>query len=78
MCTFRASCYSTRLSWAHTLQLSAGLCVLDCKLVVTLLEVNEREEGVVALHLPIGSLKPHSGLEPSLRCKPSTYQPISQ
>ena len=26
-------------------------------LVITLLEVSEREEGVVAIHLPIGSLK---------------------
>ena len=42
-----------------------------------MLEVSEREEGVVALHLHIGSLKPRSGLEPVPRCKPSTYQPIT-
>ena len=44
---------------------------------VTLLEVNEKEEGVVALHLPIGPLKTRSGLEPVPRYEPSTYQPIS-
>ena len=32
----------------------------------------------MALHLPIGSLKTHSGLEPVSRCEPSTYGPISQ
>ena len=37
-----------------------------------MLEVTEREEGVVALHLPIVPLKTRSALEPS------TYQPISQ
>ena len=45
MCTFRACCYSTRLSWAHTQ-------VINC--VVTLLEFSEREEGVVAIHLSNG------------------------
>ena len=30
------------------------------------------------IHLPIGSLKTHSGLEPVLRCEPSTYQHISR
>ena len=40
--------------------------------------VIEREQGVVALHLPIGPLKTHSWLKPKLRCEPSTYQPISQ
>ena len=32
--------------------------------------VIEREEGVVALHLPIGPLKASSGLEPVPRCEP--------
>ena len=32
-------------------------------MVVTLLEVSEKEEGVVALHLRIGPLKTRSGLE---------------
>ena len=41
----------------HTLQLSSGLSVLDRMLVVILLEVREREEGVVALHLPDGPYK---------------------
>ena len=36
--------------------------------VVSLLEVSEREEGVVALHLPTGPLKTCSGLEPVPRC----------
>ena len=42
-----------------------------------MLDVSEREEGVVAIHLHIGPLKTCSGLEPVLRCEPSTYQPIS-
>ena len=37
-----------------------------------------KEEGVVAIHLPIGSLKTRSGLEPVPKCEPSTYQPISR
>ena len=47
-------------------------------LVVIMLEVSEKEEGVMALHLPIGLLKTRSGLEPVPRCEPSTYQPISR
>ena len=43
-----------------------------------LLVVNEREEGIVALHLLIGSLKTHSWLELVLRCEPSTYQSQGQ
>ena len=31
----------------------------------------------MALHLPIGSLKTRSGLEPVSRCEPSTYQPTA-
>ena len=42
-----------------------------------LLEVSEREEGVVALHLPNRSLKTRSGLEPVPSLEPSTFQPIS-
>ena len=49
-----------------------------------MLEVREKEEGVVALHLPIAiimimimPLKTCSGLEQLLRCEPSTYQPIA-
>ena len=38
--------------------------------------VSDREEGVVALYQPIGPLKRCSGLEPVLRCEPSTYQPL--
>ena len=55
-CTFRASCCSTRLSWAHTPAINWVICL--AQLVVTLLQVSEREEGAVALHLPIGPLKP--------------------
>ena len=40
-------------------------------------EVSEKEEGEVAIHLPTGSLKTRSGLEPVPRCEPSNYQPIS-
>ena len=43
-----------------------------------MLEVSEREEGVVTLHVPIGPLKTCSGLEPEPKCEPSTYQPISR
>ena len=32
----------------------------------------------MALHLPIGSLKTRSVLEPVPRCESSTYQPISR
>ena len=31
----------------------------------------------MTLHLPIGSLKTHSRLEPVPKCEPSTYQPIA-
>ena len=43
-----------------------------------MLEVSEREEVVVALRLPTGSLKTHSGLELVPRSEHSTHQPISQ
>ena len=46
------------------------------RLEIKLLEISETEEGVVALHLPIGPLKIRSVLRPVLRCEPSTYQPI--
>ena len=55
---------------------SYGLSVSDRRLVVSCNPVNEREEGVVALQLPIGPLQTYSGLEPVPRCEPSTYQPI--
>ena len=55
-CTFRASCCSTRLSWAHSPAINWVICL--AQLIVTLLEVSEQEEGAVALHLPIGPLKP--------------------
>ena len=57
----------------HKLQLSSGLSVSDRMLVITLLEVSEGEEDVVALHQPIGPLETCSGLEPVLIYKPSTY-----
>ena len=43
-----------------------------------MLEVSEKEEGVMTLHLPIGPLKTCSGLELVPRCDPSTYQSNSQ
>ena len=69
-CTFRASCYSTRLSWAHTPVIAWAVCLGQKGLVVSsnLLEGSEKEEGVVALH---------SVMEPVPRCEPSTYQSIS-
>ena len=47
-------------------------------LVVTLLEVSEKEEGVVAIHLPMGPFNTRSGLEPVPRYELSTYHPISR
>ena len=47
-------------------------------LVVILLEANEREEGLVALRLPIGPLKTRIGLEPVPIYEPSTYRLISR
>ena len=41
-----------------------------------MLEVSEKEESVVALHLPIGPLKTRSGLEPVSRGEPSTCQRV--
>ena len=43
-----------------------------------MLVVSKKEEGVVDIHLLIGSLKTRSGMEPLPRCEPSTYQPISR
>ena len=63
----------------HTLQLSTGLSVHGRLIVgLTLLEASDREDGVVAIHLPIGSLKTRSGFEPVPRCEPGTYQPITR
>ena len=62
----------------HIPQLSqSGLSVQEIELVgfVRFL-MTEREEGVVALHLPFEPLKTCIGLELVLRCEPSTYQPI--
>ena len=42
-----------------------------------MLDVSEREEGVVAIHLPIGSLKPRSSLEPVPRCEPVPTSPLA-
>ena len=38
--------------------------------------INEREEGVVALHLPIEFIKARSGWEPEPGFEPSTYLPV--
>ena len=40
--------------------------------MVTLVEVSEREEGIVDLHLPIGPLKTSSGFELVPRCEPTS------
>ena len=50
MCTFIASCSRACLSWTHTPVINWAVCV--GWLLVTLLEVNEKKEGLVALHLP--------------------------
>ena len=53
--------------------------VYDRRLVVvTLLEVTEKEERVVTIHLSNGPLNTSSGLEPVPICEPCTYQPISR
>ena len=49
----------TVMTWVVCL----GPKIRGYKLVITLLEVSEKEEGVVAIHLPIGPLKTCSGLE---------------
>ena len=46
-------------------------------LVVIMLEVSEKEEVVVALHLPIGPLKTRSGSEPVPRCRVANPVPTS-
>ena len=46
--------------------------------VVTLLEVSDKEQGVVALTYTIGRFKTCSGLKPEQRYEPSTYQPITR
>ena len=43
-----------------------------------MLEISEREDGVVALHLPIGPLKTRYVLELVPRCELGTYQTISR
>ena len=43
-----------------------------------MLVINEREDGVVALHLPSGILKTCNVLMPVPRCEHSTYQPIGR
>ena len=70
--------HTTAMGTHSSYQLGCLSRTLGQELVITLLEVSDREEGVVALHLPIGSLKTHSGLEPVPICEPSTYQPISR
>ena len=57
---YKSSAHSELAVIAHachgdTLLLSAEMTVQDSSLVVTLLEVSEREEGAVALHLSTGS-----------------------
>ena len=49
---FNVHIHSTRLQWAHTPVINWAVCL---GLVVSSnpVEVREREEGVVALHLPI-------------------------
>ena len=51
---------------------------VDYYLVVTLLEVSEGEQTLVALHIPTGPLKPRSELEPVPRFETSTHQSISR
>ena len=73
-CTLKTSSYRKRLSWAHTPVMSWAVClgqmVSSC--------VSDKEEGVVAIHLPIGPLIPRYGLERVSRYEPSIYQPFSR
>ena len=75
-CTHSEQAVIAHACHGHTLQLSTGLSVLHRRLV-TLLEVSERRECVVALHLPFGPLKTCSVLEPVPRCEPSTNSPLA-
>ena len=49
------------------------MLVVSSKLV----QFSKKEEGEVAIHLPIGPLKTFSDMELVPGCEPSTYQPIS-
>ena len=67
--------HHTLLSLSHTPVINWAVCLL---VVVALLEVSEREVGVVALHLHDEPFKKKtSGLGPVAKCEPSTFQPIS-
>ena len=66
-------CTYIHLRFKHAL-LDTHLSYLGClSMTVQLLDVNKTEEGIMALHLPIGPLKPRSVLTPVPRCEPSTY-----
>ena len=58
------------LSWACILAILA-VCLSVCLLL------ERKKEGVVVFTYLLGLLKIHFGLEPVLRCEPSTYQSIS-
>ena len=55
--------------WAYTPVINWAVCQDRRLVVVTLLEISERDEGVVPL-------KTRSGLDPVPRCEPSTCQSI--
>ena len=66
------------LSWAPTHHIYLGwVSGQRVSMFLLVLDVSEKEEGVVALHLPIGSSKTCCGLESVPRCEPSTYRSIT-
>ena len=53
-----------------------SLYYITHRCLVIMLKINEKEEGAVTLHLPIGPLKTRSGLKPVPRYEASTYRSI--
>ena len=67
----RASCYHMPVLGTHfSYQLGCLSRTVRYLLVVTLLEISVREEGVMALYLSFQLFKKHSRLEPVPRSKP--------
>ena len=75
---FKHAVLDTYFSNMDRLSRKVSFSVLGGKVkVVTLLEVSDKEQGVVALTYD-WPFKTCSGLKPEQRYEPSTYQPISR
>ena len=68
-CIFRASCYSTRLSWANTPVINWVVCLGQ--------KISEKEEGVVVLYLPIVPLQTRSGWSRYQDANPVPTSPLA-